>query len=443
MKLAKKLIVSLMTISLALTIFTIVSSSLASSPPTSMSAVLSGTTNNSQITIGSNPTPINTTFKIDVRIDNVPSIWSWTIPTVTWNSSVIQLIQVQEGPFLANNTKNGPVAFLGNTKSLWDNLGGSIMGGLTEAIQTDAVARASSGVISTLTFNITNFGTSPITIGDASVYANYSEAQNPTDNGLSVACNSATVTISSTSQSTPTPSPSTSPSPTPNSTPLQNATITVFKNKGGIPAAGSMATYGPRDLIKIYALVTYQNQVFSNQSVLFSIQNTNGSVIATQVAPTNQSGIAQIEYGLPSPDPNATQIVFGTWSITASLSIAQGTVSNSTTFSFNYLSNVENIQIPSSVHRSEAFPIELTINNGLFSAPTSELDITVFDQANTPIGSYRFTNTLQMQNFTVVDLTLSVPSTAFTGQATLYICLLNSNQTALAPETIVNFQILP
>lgn len=88
-------------------------------------------------------------------------------------------------------------------------------------------------------------------------------------------------------------------------------------------------------------------------------------------------------------------------------------------------------------------PIELNVDNGLFSAPSSELDITVFDQANVPIGSFTYTNTFELQNFTVFDLTLSVPSYAFPGEASVCICLLTANGTALAPETIAHFQILP
>ena len=84
------------------------------------------------------------------------------------------------------------------------------------------------------------------------------------------------------------------------------------------------------------------------------------------------------------------------------------------------------------VHIGQTLPIELTIDNGLFSAPCSELDITIFDQANVPIGSFTYTNTQQMQNFTVIDLTISIPSWAFTGQATAYMCYYTANGTALA-----------
>ena len=172
------------------------------------------------------------------------------------------------------------------------------------------------------------------------------------------------------------------------------------------------------------------------KTVSFSMQNPNGTVIAVGNGLTNQTGIATVQYRLPAPDPNATEITFGIWNITASLNLSSSTLTNTTSFTFNYLSNIESIQMPTSVNIGQTLPIELTIDNGLFSTPSSELDITVFDQANVPIGSFTYRNTLQLQNFTVIDLTISIPPWAFTGQATACMCLLTANGTALAPETI-------
>ena len=175
----------------------------------------------------------------------------------------------------------------------------------------------------------------------------------------------------------------------------------------------------------------------ANQDVSFSMQNPNGTTIAIGDGLTNQTGIAVVQYRLPAPDPNATEITFGIWNITASINLSQSTLTNTTSFTFNYLSNIESIQMPTSVNLGQTLPIELTIDNGLFSAPSSELDITVFDQANVPIGSFTYINTMQLQNFTVIDLTISIPQWAFTGEATAYMCLLTANGTALAPETLL------
>jgi hypothetical protein len=433
----KQVAIALTIVLLVMVPMTFSSVSRASTPKPEISAVLSGSTSTSSITVGPNPNPINTTVLIDIRIDNAVPFWAWSLPTVAWNATVLQLIKVQEGSFLKDNTNDDPTELIGNSPGLWNNTIGEILGGLSEAIDGDDVSIESSGVVATLTFNITSYGSSPVTLAEGYTIANYTHPNTTTD----VTCNSATVIVTNTSPSV-SPTPTASSSPSTNAT-LQNARIQVFTNKGGIAASGTSATYGPQDLIEIYALLTYQNSAVPNQDISFSVQNTNGTIIAITDAVTNQTGIAHVEYRLPAPDPNATQIVFGTWTITASFEVLQATVSNSTTFNFNYLSNVESIQISATIHRSQILPIELNIDTGLFATPGSELDITIFDQANVPIGSFTFINSMQLQNFTVVDTTIAIPSWAFTGQATIYVCLLTANGTALAPETVANFQILP
>jgi hypothetical protein len=155
-----------------------------------ISAVLSGSANASTITIGPNPTPIGTSVKIDIRIDNATSLWGWTIPTVSWNASVLQLTGVEEGPFLADNTGGDPTAFIGNSRALWNNTSGNIMGGLSEAIQAADTSTDSSGVLATLTFNVTGYGNSPITIAGCNLRATSTDTT-----GVNVNCNSATVTV--------------------------------------------------------------------------------------------------------------------------------------------------------------------------------------------------------------------------------------------------------
>ena len=154
------------------------------------SAVESGTTNVNSISLLSSPNPINTTVNIDIRIDNASDIWGWTLSNVSWNTAVLQLIGVTEGPFLADNTGGDPTAFIGNSPALWDNTYGLINGGLSEAIQAEAISTDSSGVVATLTFNVTGYGNSPITIAGGNLRATSNDTV-----GVNVNCNSASVTV--------------------------------------------------------------------------------------------------------------------------------------------------------------------------------------------------------------------------------------------------------
>jgi hypothetical protein len=65
-----------------------------------------------------------------------------------------------------------------------------IDGGLSEAIQADDTSTESSGVVATLTFNVTGCGTSPVTIAGGNLRANSNDTV-----GVNVNCNSASVAV--------------------------------------------------------------------------------------------------------------------------------------------------------------------------------------------------------------------------------------------------------
>ena len=227
----------------------------------------------------------------------------------------------------------------------------------------------------------------------------------------------------------------------------ESVKINVFTDQQGTSGASNGGVYGPLQLLQMYASVTFMNASMPDENVIFSIQNSNGSVILVRQGFTNQTGIASASFRLPTPDPSAPQNSFGTWSLMASVNITGISVSDNTNFTFTYLSGIENISIPASINRLENLPIQLTLNNEFVSAQWTQLSITLFDNSGIPIGSATVSTSQQTQNITVIDTSITIPSWAFTGQATAYFCLLtNSTSTQtipLAPETVATFQILP
>ena len=221
---------------------------------------------------------------------------------------------------------------------------------------------------------------------------------------------------------------------------IPTAKIDVFTNRGGLGANVSSGGYGPLELVSMYANVTFGDTALANQDVAFYVENSNGSTVTTRVATTNETGIAMAQYRLPLPDQNLSET--GTWSIVGVVNVAQTTLSDKTTFTFSYLSEISNVQVPPTISPGQDVPIQISINNMDNSTAWSELDLTIFDQAQTPIAYYTTTNDQPTQNQTV-SLTINVPTWAFTGQATVCVCLLSADGTALAPETNVNMQILP
>ena len=227
----------------------------------------------------------------------------------------------------------------------------------------------------------------------------------------------------------------------------QSTKINITTDRGGMGPGASGGDYGPLQIVRMYAAVTSQSFPLQDENVIFSIQNSKGVTIVTRQASTNQTGIASSYFRLPSSNPTTPQYDFGTWSITASVDFLDTSVNDSITFSFNYLSGIENVTIPATIHRSETLPIQLTINNQYISSQWTKLTVTLFDQAGVPIGSTTIATTQQAQNISVIDTAITIPSWAFTGQATAYLCLLTNatagQYTPIAPETAARFQILP
>jgi hypothetical protein len=148
-----------------------------------VSAVQSGTTNISCVTVY----PSNKTVAVDVRIDNASNVWGWKVG-VNWNPQVLQLANVTEGNFLLDTDST---TFVGGNPALWNNVNGTIVGGLSDSFAYSNVETATdqSGSLATLTFNIVGTGTSVVTLSNATLFA-YS-----TDNGTNVTANDAIVTV--------------------------------------------------------------------------------------------------------------------------------------------------------------------------------------------------------------------------------------------------------
>jgi len=212
----------------------------------------------------------------------------------------------------------------------------------------------------------------------------------------------------------------------------QPANLKVFTNS---------SAYAPLQLVQMYANVTYNGAAVVNQDVAFYVKNSNGSVIAIRAAETNDSGVANADFRMPTPDQDSNETNFGTWSVTGSVNVTQTTLSDTATFTFGYLSTISNVQVPASINAGENLPIEITIINISNLTMRSELDITLFDQAQVPIGSATATNTMTTRDETV-NATIFIPDRAFTGQATVSTCLLTASGVAIAPERIADFEIL-
>jgi hypothetical protein len=148
--------------------------------------VQSGTGDVSSIVLGPSPSPVNSSVVVDLCISGAVNVYSWHV-SVDWDPAVLRLVKVQQGSFLSDW---GSTAMVGSQVSLWDFVAGSIGGGLGAAFMESAVSGYSSGVLATLTFNVTGFGVSaPIVSGGTLRSSSGGENVAVTTNGATITAN--------------------------------------------------------------------------------------------------------------------------------------------------------------------------------------------------------------------------------------------------------------
>jgi hypothetical protein len=224
---------------------------------------------------------------------------------------------------------------------------------------------------------------------------------------------------------------------------LQLVNVDVYTNEGGIGQEVSGGAYGPLQTVQTYASVTSNNSPLPDETVAFTVLEPNGTIYSSLSNESNTKGIATTSFRIPSLSFGPFQTDFGTWSITAVVDVSGFTVNDTSAITVSYLNGIENVTIPATILKGETLPIQLTVNNQELSAQWGQLSITLFDNAGIPIGSSTITVTQQVQEITVVNTAIIIPTWAFAGPATAYLCLLsNSTNVPVAPETIANFSIL-
>ena len=106
---------------------------------------------------------IGQTVDVNITVNNVRDLWGWELDNLTFNPEVLNLTQVQEGPFL----KTGGTTFFVTTLSAtnWVELG--VVPSTNEAIYTNSTVNG-GGVILNLQFTVLKAGVSPIIINGSS-----------------------------------------------------------------------------------------------------------------------------------------------------------------------------------------------------------------------------------------------------------------------------------
>jgi hypothetical protein len=321
------------------------------------SLVKSGTVDTLNWTLGPIPEPIGTTFTVDLRIDNATNVWAWSIGTLNWSSSAFVLTKVTQGSYLKNT--NPQTTFLGSQSSLIDNVNGGLMRGLVCTLPNDYVATDSSGILATFTFTVIGSGKGNITMSLCDLRSETND-----DIGFTPNSNNATVYVISYGALSP-------------------GKLDVITNKGGSGIGINSSAFCPGELLTLNSRVTFSNASVEGIEVAFFV-GYNDTVFNLRVAKTNATGYAVTECRLPYLGSITTEMICN-WSITAVASVAQERLSDQVFFSFLAFDNIAGVQLTPNVHNSDNFTITIPASS-FADFDWAELDISLFDSANMPIG---------------------------------------------------------
>ena len=122
---------------------------------TSISIYQSGSTTNANIQFPSLQDPIGATFSINLYITGAAGVWGWSVD-VTWDPNVVKCTSVTEGPYLS---QSGKTSF---SPGFIDNYLGKVDDGISDEYTSAMSASASSGVLTTLTFQIVTYSDSAL-----------------------------------------------------------------------------------------------------------------------------------------------------------------------------------------------------------------------------------------------------------------------------------------
>ncbi len=121
---------------------------------------------------------IGQTIEINVTVSGVHDLWGWDIADLTFNSAVLNLTHVTEGPFLKSA---GPTFFISTASVPMVQQG--VLPSVDDAFNEN-ITVSGSGTLATLTFRVVAAGTSPINISSADLYNQYVLNETMLEEGL-------------------------------------------------------------------------------------------------------------------------------------------------------------------------------------------------------------------------------------------------------------------
>jgi hypothetical protein len=211
----------------------------------------------------------------------------------------------------------------------------------------------------------------------------------------------------------------------------------------------------PQQIIILTAKVTYNWWPVVNKKVTFNVYDNQGNLVAVLEAITGMDGHATTSYRMPWPETNPEGL-FGVWTIYASVSVADVTITDILTFHYDYLVEILSATTNKvSYAHLEYMAVTVTYGSHAQQMYPVWLTATLQDNLLVPV-SVAFTGLsvqgavyCTLKTYPPATLTLFVPYYAYAGEAQVRVDFLDKSpmdltHVAVTPEYTINgIYILP
>lgn len=212
--------------------------------------------------------------------------------------------------------------------------------------------------------------------------------------------------------------------------------------------------FGPQELVILYALVTYNGTPIQNLLVAFYVQTPSNASFSLSER-TNASGIATINFTLPWPCINGSE-VFGEWYAFVNALVGDRLLQDSLTFRVGRVVELISVRtIDENLTYRPYFGIggdvglEITLRSIAMSVKKATFAIVVQDELNVPINHLDIPNFEVQPNEKLIYLygVLNIPKWARVGNATVFVsaltALVNQSGVPYCPAISTKFYIMP
>jgi len=237
--------------------------------------------------------------------------------------------------------------------------------------------------------------------------------------------------------------------------PPAGAQIDSYTNKDPINGMGPNQpsdSFAPQELVKLYAKVTYNGEPVEGKLVAFEVRDPNDDCVIYRVGETNSSGIAEVDFRVPSTP------VFGDYVEYETVDVAGTTVGDTIPFRVGWIVQIMSVT-PCDVdgnpviefHKGEDMYFTATITNIALTTQEVTLTFVVYDACGVPLGQVVVPDWTIDADSTVSDflttVSIPVPTWAFisppsaTVYANSFTKLPIDGGVPTAPEASANFVI--